>query len=110
MCHNLYHQEIRATATTAQGTYEIEGTVRNLVPLRNRRTGPDGEELLTRISEGLTEWRCQGRTGHGLSEYLDQPVDGRTQRPATGLRRRDRDETIAQRCVAIWEEREPSKS
>ena len=74
---DLYHQEIRATATTAQGTYEIEGTVRNLVPLRNRRTGPDGEELLTRISEGLTEWRCQGRTGHGLSEYLDQIVDGR---------------------------------
>ena len=40
-------------------------------------TGPDGEELLTRISEGVTEWRCQGRTGHGLSEYLDQIVDGR---------------------------------
>jgi hypothetical protein len=72
-----YHQEIRATATTAEGTYEIEGTVKNLVPLRNRRTGPDGEELLTRISEGLTEWRCEGRVGHGLSEYLDQIVDGR---------------------------------
>jgi hypothetical protein len=47
------------------------------VPLRNRRTGPDGEKLLTRISEGLTEWRCEGRVGHGLSEYLDQIVDGR---------------------------------
>ena len=74
---DLYHQEIRATATTAQGASEIGGTVRTLVPWRNRRTGPDGEELLTRISEGLTEWRCQGRTGHGLSEYLDQIVDGR---------------------------------
>lgn len=72
-----YHSRIRATATTAVDTYEIEGTVLNLVPLRNRRTGPDGEELLTRISEGLTEWRCRDLTGHGLSEYLDQIVDGR---------------------------------
>jgi hypothetical protein len=74
---DLYHQGIRATATTSERTYEIEGTVTNLVPLRNRRTTPEGEELLTRISEGLTEWRCEGRTGHGLSEYLDQIVDGR---------------------------------
>lgn len=74
---DLYHREIRATATTERDTYEIEGTVTNLVPLRNRRTGPDGEPLLTRISEGLTEWRCRGLTGHGLSEYLDQIVDGR---------------------------------
>jgi hypothetical protein len=71
-----YHSAIRATATTSAGTYEIEGTVLNLVPLRNRRRGPDGEPLLTRISEGLTEWRCDGRVGHGLSEYLDQIVDG----------------------------------
>jgi len=74
---DLYHQAIRATATTASQTYEIEGTVLNLAPLRNRRTSPDGEELLTRISEGLTEWRCEGRVGHGLSEYLDQIVDGK---------------------------------
>jgi hypothetical protein len=74
---DLYHQEIRATATTATKTYDIEGTVLNLAPLRNRRTTPEGEELLTRISEGLTEWRCDGRVGHGLSEYLDQIIDGR---------------------------------
>lgn len=74
---DLYHSHIRATATTSERTYEIEGRVLNLVPLRNRRTSPDGEELLTRISEGLTEWTCDGRTGHGLSEYLDQIIDGR---------------------------------
>jgi hypothetical protein len=50
--------------------------VLNLVPLRNRRTSPDGTELLTRISEGLTEWHCEGEVGFGLSEYLDQIVDG----------------------------------
>ena len=49
----------------------------NLVPLRNRRTSPAGEELMTRISEGMTEWTLDGRTGYGLSEYLDQIVDGR---------------------------------
>jgi hypothetical protein len=55
-----YHSAIRVTARTSSRTYEIEGTVLNLVPLRNRRTSPDGTELLTRISEGLTEWHCEG--------------------------------------------------
>lgn len=71
-----YHRSLRATATTATGTYEITGDVMNLVPLRNRRTTPDGERLVTRISEGLTRWTLDGRTGHGWSEYLDQIVDG----------------------------------
>ena len=44
----------------------------NLIPLRNRRDG-----LVTRISEGLTKWTLEdGRVGYGLSEYLDQIVDG----------------------------------
>jgi len=72
-----YHRSIRAWARTKEREYEIEGEVLNLVPLRNRRTSPDGEQLLTRISEGMTEWRWDGRTGYGLSEYLDQIVDGR---------------------------------
>jgi hypothetical protein len=34
--------------------------------------------LVTRISEGLTEWRLpDGRVGCCLSEYLDQIIDGR---------------------------------
>ena len=74
----LYHERIRATARTRSGEeLAIAGTVLNLVPLRNRRTSPDGEELMTRISEGMTEWTLDGRTGYGLSEYLDQIVDGR---------------------------------
>jgi hypothetical protein len=49
----------------------------SLVPRRNRRTDPDGNQLVTRISEGLTRWTTgDGRIGHGLSEYLDQIVDG----------------------------------
>jgi hypothetical protein len=45
----------------------VEGRVLSLIPLRNRRDG-----RITRISEGMTEWTCEGRTGFGLSEYLDQ--------------------------------------
>jgi hypothetical protein len=71
-----YHSSLRATATTASGEYEITGRVLNLIPLRNRRATPDGEQLVTRISEGMTEWSCNGLTGYGLSEYLDQIVDG----------------------------------
>ncbi|MBX7159211.1 MAG: hypothetical protein K1X95_02885 [Acidimicrobiia bacterium] len=71
-----YHRRVHARCRTSRGEYEITGKVLNLIPLRNRRTGPDGNELTTRISEGLTEWSCDGRTGYGLSEYLDQIVDG----------------------------------
>jgi hypothetical protein len=74
---DTYHRRVRAWAHTAEREYEIEGDVLSLIPLRNRRTTPDGDVLVTRISEGLTEWRCDGRTGYGLSEYLDQIVDGK---------------------------------
>jgi hypothetical protein len=25
----------------------------------------------------MTEWSCEGKTGYGLSEYLDQMIDGK---------------------------------
>jgi len=72
-----YHESISAVATTSDRTYHIEGSVMNLIPLRNRRTAPDGERLVTRISEGMTEWKVADvGTGYGLSEYLDQIIDG----------------------------------
>ena len=48
----------------------------SLIPLRNRRTGADGVELTTRITEVFTEYRCGDLVGYGLSEYLDQIIDG----------------------------------
>jgi hypothetical protein len=72
-----YHQRIEAVlrAKDEQGSpleWRVTGEVLNLIPLRNRREG-----LVTRISEGLTRWTLEdGRTGYGLSEYLDQIVDG----------------------------------
>ena len=57
--------------------YELEGRVCSLIPLRNRRQLPDGRWLQTRITEAMTEYRWNGRTALGMSEYLDQIVDGR---------------------------------
>jgi hypothetical protein len=36
-------------------------------PLRNRRAGH-----VTHIGEGMTEYRCGGLVGLGISEFLDQ--------------------------------------
>ncbi len=43
----------------------ITGKVLSVAPLRNRRAG-----WVTRISEGMTEWRLGDRVGYGMSEYL----------------------------------------
>ena len=67
---------MRITAKSGDRTYEITGSVLSMIPLRNRRKTPEGEQLVTRISEGMTEWQWDGRSGYGLSEYLDQIVDG----------------------------------
>jgi hypothetical protein len=76
-----YHETIKAklTSSRAERSWDIEGKVQTMVPLRNRRQTPDGEWLHTRIGEGLTQWRVEGvdGTGWGLSEYLDQIVDDR---------------------------------
>jgi len=63
-----YHDRLALTLhSRSAGDVEISGTVRTMLPLRNRRDGKT-----TRISEGLTEWRCGDRVGYGWSEYLDQ--------------------------------------
>lgn len=74
-----YHQTISATLRSSRSNREwkIAGEVLSLVPLRNRRTDPEGNELFTRISEGMTRWTmADGREGFGMSEYLDQIIDG----------------------------------
>ena len=72
-----YQTALRARVKTHGGkAYEVTGKVMSLIPLRSRRTTPDGEQLHTRITEGMTEYRCGELVGYGLSEYLDQIVDG----------------------------------
>jgi hypothetical protein len=67
---------IKVWARTDEREYEVTGRVMSLIPLRNRRQSPDGESLMTRIAEGMTEYVCDGHVGYGLSEFLDQIVDG----------------------------------
>lgn len=72
-----YQTALRARVRTDERDYRLEGRVLSLIPLRNRRKAPDGRLLHTRITEGMTEYRCDGRVGYGMSEYLDQIEDGR---------------------------------
>jgi hypothetical protein len=75
---NGYQTALRShVATQTSATYGVEGQVLSLISLRNRRKTPDCNELTTRITLGMTEYRCNGQVGYGLSEYLDQIVDGR---------------------------------
>ena len=67
---------MRCWAETDQREYEISGEVISMIPLRNRRPADDGEWLHTRITEAMTRYECDGREGIGMSEFLDQVVDG----------------------------------
>ncbi|CAB4550687.1 unannotated protein [freshwater metagenome] len=80
---DTYHSHIEAVLRSSRSEREwrFKGDVMNLIPLRNRRQSPDGEWLTTRISEGMTRWEMlsdehKGKVGYGLSEYLDQIIDG----------------------------------
>ena len=74
---NDYQTEFKVWAKTAEREYEVDAKVLSLIPLRNRRQSPDGEWMNTRITEGMTEYTCDGLTGYGMSEYLDQIIDGK---------------------------------
>ena len=78
----IYHQRITALLKSSRSDREwsFTGEVMNLIPLRNRRQDPEGNWLVTRISEGMTRWTMgtgdhEGAVGYGLSEYLDQIID-----------------------------------
>lgn len=73
---NYYQTGFKAWAKTEEKEYHFEGKVLTMVPLRNRRKDEAGNEMMTRITEGMTEYRCGDRVGYGLSEFLDQVVDG----------------------------------
>lgn len=73
-----YQTGMECWAITTEGTeYNVSGEVISLIPLRNRRESPDGTELQTRITEAMTRYECNGQIGMGMSEYLDQIIDGK---------------------------------
>ena len=58
-----FHRAMRIVAEDVEGTkYEVDGAVRSVIPLRIGAT---------RVAEGLTEFRMDGRTATGIAEYLD---------------------------------------
>jgi len=61
----------RMEVRTDDATYRVQGEIWSDIPLRNRRNG-----MVTRITEGVTHWTCGDRLGVGLTEHLDQIVDG----------------------------------
>ena len=67
-----FHKSLRASVKLENGeTHLLEGRIKNLIPLRNRRS-----EEVTYICEGMTEYYLNGEhVGFGLSEYLNQPGD-----------------------------------
>jgi hypothetical protein len=78
-----YHDRIEGVLRSSRSNREwrFTGESISLIPLRNRRQTPDGEWLQTRISEAMTRWTVhsgpyEGRSGYGMSEYLDQIIDG----------------------------------
>jgi hypothetical protein len=72
-----FQKTFTAWAETNEGEYEVEGKVISLIPLRNRRNTPEGDSLVTRITEGMTQYTYNGIVGYGMSEYLDQVIDGK---------------------------------
>ncbi len=71
-----YQKTIVAKAITEEREYLVKGKVLSLIPLRNKRKLPQGEDLTTRITEAMTEYTFEGKTGYGMSEYLDQIIEG----------------------------------
>jgi hypothetical protein len=75
---NYYQTALEAQIQTQSGkNYTVTGKVLSLIPLRNRRKIGLHQELHTRITEGMTEYSCEGKIGYGMSEYLDQIIEGK---------------------------------
>ena len=70
----------RSLVTTDDHVYELFGEISSDIPLRNRRDGK-----VTRITEGMTRWRCGDLVGGGLTEHLDQIVDDELVGVAAGV-------------------------
>lgn len=66
---------VRLGVRTARRAVRIDGEIRTLVPLRNRRT--EGERSFeSRIAEGFTQWSWGDRQGCGMTEYIEVIENG----------------------------------
>ncbi|MCC7122875.1 MAG: hypothetical protein IT493_15085 [Gammaproteobacteria bacterium] len=66
---------VRLGVRTARRAVRIDGEIRTLVPLRNRRKEGDFS-FESRIAEGFTQWTWDDRQGCGMTEYIEVLDDG----------------------------------
>lgn len=66
---------VRLGVRTARRAVRIDGEIRTLVPLRNRRTEGD-RSFESRIAEGFTQWTWGDRQGCGMTEYIEVLENG----------------------------------
>jgi hypothetical protein len=66
-----FHRGFTAVFETDRRQYELQATVRALIPLRHKPAAGAPPDTCTRITEALTEYRCEGRTALGMSEFCD---------------------------------------
>lgn len=66
---------VKLGVRTARRAVRIDGEIAALLPLRNRRE-EGGEKLESRIAEGFTHWQWDGRSGAGMTEYIEMLEHG----------------------------------
>jgi hypothetical protein len=74
------HEQTAVTVVLSGGglKWTVRGRAQSTVPLRHRRSEDTGGPAVTRIVKSLMSWTLDdGRVLGGMSEYLDQIVDGR---------------------------------
>ena len=98
-----YHRSIEAELVTDDRTWAVHGSVLRLIPLRNRRHRPDGNELVTRISEGLTRVDPRRRARRLRAVGVPRPDRRRVTGRAWPSSRAER--TMDRATVDIYEER-----
>ena len=69
-------RRVRLGVRTAERKAVITAEILTLAPLRNRRRA-DGETLVSRIAEGHSRFDWDGRSGFGMTEYIERIEDGK---------------------------------
>lgn len=70
------HRGFTASFNASGRSYTLEGLVRSLIPLRHKPAAGAQPGSFTRITEAMTEYRCDGRTTLGMSEFCDVVTGG----------------------------------
>ncbi|MEO8298036.1 MAG: hypothetical protein ABI574_09535 [Burkholderiales bacterium] len=73
---SFHHRGFTVTFDAGERSYQVDGKVRSLVPLRHKAQPGGDQTTYTRITEALTEYRCEGRTVLAMSEFCDLVTNG----------------------------------